>query len=97
MKRLQKTLYVAAAFCWLLFGAGFGLFLVQFLLGGAGMQLFGDTLEFIMPVSPQSVLTGLIYVTGFGTAALVCLAVSFGLFERALTTGKSYEEDGDAR
>ena len=84
MKRVKPALFFAAAFCWLLFGLGFGGLLVSFLLAGAGMQLFSASFEFFMPVSSMTILIGLIYFVGLVTAALVCFAVGFGLFERAL-------------
>jgi len=87
MKRFKQVAFFAAALCWLSFGLGFGLLLVQFLFNGAGMQLFGD----FIPVSSPGVLLGLVYVTGFATAVLVCLAVSYWLFERAQATRETSE------
>jgi len=94
MKRLRKMMFIFAGSCWLMFGAGFGLLLIQFLLKGAGMQWFG-TPDFIFPVSSGSVWIGLVYVVGTVTASLVCLAVSFGLFERAFVPRGPHEEKND--
>jgi len=92
MKHLRKMMFVFAGTCWLVFGAGFGLLLVPFFLEGAGMQLSGGTFDFIAsPVSSGSVLVGLVYVTGMASASLVCFAVSFGLFERALAAPPTSE------
>jgi len=84
MTRIKKALYLAGGLCWLSFGGGFGLLLVQFFAQGTGMQFFGIDLGSVLPVSPGTVLMGLVWVTGLSIAAFVCLAVSFGLFERGL-------------
>ena len=57
--------------------------IVQFLLGGAGMQF----LDVPLGVSSGTVFIGLVWLTGFCVAACICLAVSFWLFARGFGTG----------
>ena len=63
---------------WLLFGLGFAAFLVAYISGGAGLQFFGG------PVSPESVLLGLVHLVGLGTAILICFAIGVGLCARGM-------------
>jgi len=88
-------MFLFAGGCWLLFGGGFSLLLVQFLANGAGLPLGDGTLEFIFPASSGSALTGLVLITGTVTASLVCFAVSFGLLERALVPQEPCENKND--
>ncbi len=63
---------------WLCFAAGFAVFFVQYITGGAGLQFFGGA------PSSGSVLFGLVHVVGFSTAILICFAMGVGLCARGV-------------
>lgn len=79
MKFLKSALFLTGGILWLLFGAGFAIFLWQFLTNGAGLQLFGN---FVPAISSGSILFGLIHLVSFSAAAIFCFAVSVSLFLR---------------
>jgi hypothetical protein len=83
MNVLKRTMYLAGGLCWLAFAAGFGFFVLQFLVQGAGMQ-FLDTSVFSFSVASGTVLLGLVWLTGLVIATLVCCVVSVWLFARGL-------------
>jgi len=71
-------MYLAGGVCWLLFALGFVFFIIEFFADGAGLQFLG----FLPAVSSGSLLLGLVWLTGFLTAAGICLVVSLWLFKR---------------
>src|SRR6185312_14130488 len=70
---MKRTMLLMGGMLWLCFAVGIGVFLVQYIGGGAGLQFFGG------PVSSGSVLLGLVHVVGFGAAILLCFAIGVGL------------------
>lgn len=87
MTPAKKVIYVVGGVFWFLFSLGFGLILVNYIGGGAGLQLFGG------PVSSSSVLLGLVHLTGFVTAIFICFAIGAGLCARALVSDREQRQD----
>jgi len=81
-------MYLAGGVCWLLFAAGFGFFVLQFLAQGAGWQFFGLEFVFDPAISSGSLLTGMACTVGLLTAAAVCFVVSLWLFSRGFIPQK---------
>ena len=75
---MKRTMLLMGGMLWLCFALGFGVFLVQYIGGGAGLQFFGG------PISSGSVLLGLVHVVGFGAAILLCFAIGVGLCARGV-------------
>ncbi len=73
MKFAKRVLLVLGGLLWFLFSLGFGYLLVEYIAQGAGLQFFGP------PVSSGSVLLGLVPVTGFVAASVICFAIGAGL------------------
>ena len=74
-KYFKSTMMVMAGLCWLAFALLIGIFLYQYLSGGAGLQVFG----FFFPVSSGTVLIGLVHFLGFVAAAVLCFTIGVGL------------------
>ena len=72
---IKSTMMVMAGLCWLGFALLICLFLFQYLVGGAGLQVVG----FLFPVSSTTVLIGFVHFIGFGIAALLCFIIGVGL------------------
>jgi hypothetical protein len=66
---------VVAGLCWIAFAALSGLVLFQYLIGGAGLQVFG----FFFGVSSTSVLVGLVHFMGFTAGSCLCFVIGVGL------------------
>ena len=81
---VKRIMYVVGGIFWLLFSLGFGLILVDYLAGGAGLQFVGG------PVSSGSVLLGLVHFTGFVTAVVICFAVGAALCARGLVSHREH-------
>jgi hypothetical protein len=93
MSFLKKTMLLAGGICWLLFGIGFGFFVLQFLTQGAGLQFLGMDLPIFNPaVSSGSVLTGLVWMAGLSVAACLCLVMSLGMFVRGLGPAEEHKK-----
>jgi hypothetical protein len=73
---------VAAGMFWILLSLGFGLILVQYVAGGARLQLFDG------PVSSGSVLMGSAQVAAFFTAMVICFAIGAGLCAHGLVSNR---------
>jgi hypothetical protein len=86
MTRLKRVIYVVGGVLWILFSVGFGVILFKYITGGAGLQSIGG------PVSSGSVLLGLVHLTGFVAAAVICFAIGAGLCARGLISVKANEE-----
>ena len=55
---------------------GFALLLLSYVTGGLDLQMIGLPRELLGdPVSPSSIVVGLVYVVGFGTASFLCFAI----------------------
>ena len=73
---MRRALFLFCGFCWLAFGAGMGVFLLRYLVEGAGFQDSG----FVVPqLSGVCILMGLVHVVGFFVLALFCFLVGIGL------------------
>lgn len=64
-----------------------GLYWWTTLPGVAGLQVFGG------PVSSGSVLLGLVHLTGFVAAIVICFAIGAGLCARGLVSHREHEQD----
>jgi len=87
MTPVKRIVYVVGGIFWFLFSLGFGLILVDYIAGGAGLQFFGG------PVSSGSVLLGLVHLTGFVAGILICFAIGAGLCARGLVSHPEHEQD----
>ena len=79
---MKRAMFLAGGALWLCFALGFAILLAMYIGGGAGLQFFGG------PVSPGSVLLGLVHLVGLGTAILLCFAIGAGLFARGIMVTK---------
>jgi hypothetical protein len=87
-------MFLVCGICWFAFGLGFGLFLLQYVGHGAGLQDLGSRwLISSQAVSPGSVLVGLIHVAGLFTLSAFCFIVGIGLSLHGLVSHR--EEKGD--
>lgn len=75
MRLLKSSMLVAAGCCWLAAGIFLVLFLYQYLVGGAGLQVFG----FFFSVSSLTVAVGLVHLVGFAFAAGLCFLIGMEL------------------
>jgi len=76
MRFIKSTTMVIAGLCWLAFAGFFCVFLYHYLVGGAGLQVFG----FFLPVSSTTGLFGLVHFVGFVAAACLCFVIGAALF-----------------
>jgi hypothetical protein len=87
----KKILFVIGGVLGVLCSVGFGLFLVRYVREGAGSQCFGG------PISPGSVVLGLVHVTGFVAAIVICFMIGAGLCARGLVSDREpVQEDEKA-
>ena len=64
---------------------GFALLLLSYVTGGLDLQMIGLPRELLGdPVSPSSIVVGLVYVVGFGTASFLCFAVGTAFCAHAI-------------
>jgi len=87
---MKRALFLVGGVLWLCFAVGFAAFLVQYIIGGAGLQFFGGA------PSSGSVLLGLVNFIGFATAVLICFAVGVGLCARGMVSEKNGKESDNA-
>jgi hypothetical protein len=78
---IKSTVLVIAGLCWIACAVFFCLFLYGYLLGGAGLQVFG----FMFPVSSTSILVGLVHFVGCSAAACLCFTIGLGLLAHGVT------------
>ena len=90
MTLARRIIFVFGGMLWFLFSAGFGLILIAYVSGGAGLQFFGG------PISSGSVLLGLVHVTGLVAAFLICFAIGAGLCAHGVVGERTGENDGKA-
>lgn len=83
---MKKLILLIGGACWFLFALGFGVLLVQYVAGGAGLQFFGP------PVSSGSIFVGLVHVTGLCVAVVLCFAIGAGLCARGIVRDADKEE-----
>jgi len=79
---------IIAGACWIGFALLIGLFLFQYLSGGAGLQVFG----FFFSVSPATVMMGLVHFVGFVAAAFLCFVIGVGLCIHGLVPAPKSEK-----
>jgi hypothetical protein len=72
---IKSTFLVFAGLCWIAFALLICIFLYGYLVGGAGLQVFG----FMFPVSSGTVLLGLVHFVGFSAAAFLSFVIGVGL------------------
>ena len=77
---VKRVLFLLGSACWLVIGLGFGLFLIEYLLQGAGIHIFGIT------ISSTSVLLGVVHVSGLSLATLFSWALAIWLGARGVTS-----------
>jgi hypothetical protein len=77
---IKSTMMVIAGLCWIGFAVFICLFLCGYLVGGAGLQVFG----FFFPVSSTTLLVGLVHFVGFSAAAFLSFAIGVGLCARGV-------------
>jgi len=87
---MKRAMFLVGGVLWLCFAVGFAAFLVQYIIGGAGLQFFGGA------PSSGSVLLGLVNFIGFATAVLICFAVGVGLCARGMVSEKNGKESDNA-
>jgi len=76
-----------AGILWMLFAFGFLFLLYEYLVQGAGLQLW------IPVVSSGSVLVGLVHFVGLCAASLLCLAVGAGCWARGIVKPDTKKEE----
>ena len=77
---LKSTLLVVVGLGWILMAIFTGLILFEYLVGGAGLQVFG----FFFAVSSTTILMGLVHFVGFAAAAFLCFVIGVGLCAHGL-------------
>jgi len=85
---VKSSMMVIAGVCWLAFALLLCFFLFQYLVGGAGLQVFG----FFFPVSSTTVLVGLVHFTGFVAAAGLCFVIGVGLCAHGIVPAPESEK-----
>ena len=84
---MKRTLFLFAGVLWLLFAFGFLFFLYQFLVQGAGLQVWFPV------VSSGSILIGLVHFVGLCAASLLCFAVAAGCWARGVVKPDAKERE----
>jgi hypothetical protein len=79
---------VVAGLCWIAFALVIGLFLFTYLVGGAGLQVFG----FLFGMSSTTVVIGLVHFVGFVAAACLCFVIGVGLCAHGLVPAPEPEK-----
>jgi hypothetical protein len=79
---MKRTVLILCGLCWLGFAAGFGLFTLAYLKGGAGLQFLG------LGFSSGSVLIGWVHFIGLCLATLFAFAIGTGLFLHGLVPAR---------
>jgi len=83
---MKGVMLVLGGLCWFLFALGFGCFLVKYLIGGAGEQLFG------FGIFPGSILIGMVHVVGLFMAVVLCFVIGVGLCVHGLVPPEQVTE-----
>jgi hypothetical protein len=86
MTPLNRVIYVVGGVLWILFSVGFGVILFKYIARGAGLQSIGG------PVSSGSVLLGLVHLTGFVVAAVICFTIGAWLCARGVVSDEAHEQ-----
>jgi hypothetical protein len=81
---MRRALYLFCGLCWLAFGLFIGLFVLQYLANGAGLQESGFYLLVFFPYfSSGSVVLGVMHLIGLAMLSLLLCAIGFCLCLRA--------------
>jgi hypothetical protein len=81
---MRKTLYLFCGLCWLAFGLFVGLFVVQYLAHGAGLQESGYYFLIFLPYfSSGSIVLGVMHLIGLAMLSLLLTAIGLCLCLRA--------------
>jgi uncharacterized membrane protein YfcA len=83
---MKKLAFLIAGLCWLLFGLGFGFFLVRYLAEGAGLPFF-------MAVSSGTVIIGMVQAAGLALASGLCSIIGVDLFAHGLVPDRKDERN----
>jgi hypothetical protein len=85
---IKSTMMVTAGLCWIALAVFICLFLYGYLVGGAGLQLFGV----FFPFSSTTVLVGLVHFVGFSAAAFLSFAIGVCLCAHGVVPGPELEQ-----
>jgi len=94
---MKRVLFLICGLCWFGFGLGFGLFLLQYMAHGAGLQDVGSVVPFFgAAVSPGSILIGLMHFVGLAMISALCFAVGIGLCSHGFSSrgNENHEKAG---
>ena len=81
---LKRTAMILAGLCFIAFGLLAFLFIYAYVIGGAGLQIFG----FFLPVSPITIAIGVVHFIGFSAAGCLCFLIGMGLIAYGVTSEK---------
>jgi uncharacterized membrane protein YqhA len=84
---MKRVMFIICGLCWFVFGLGFGLFLLQFMVHGAGLQDVGPVVPYFgTAVSPGSVLIGLAHIVGLFMISALCFVIGIGLCSHGISS-----------
>ena len=84
---MKRVMFIIYGLCWFVFGLGFGLFLLQFMVHGAGLQDVGPVVPYFgTAVSPGSVLIGLAHIVGLFMISALCFVIGIGLCSHGISS-----------
>lgn len=72
---IKNIALFVSGFIGIALGLIFLFFLCAYVVGGAGLQVFG----FFFPVVPVTIVIGVVHVIGFSAAACICFIIGLGL------------------
>jgi len=78
--RVKRVLFLVGGFCWLAFAAGIAMFVVSYLMSGAGRQ----ELPWFFGISLGSVALGMLHLIGLCLLSGLCALIGLALLLRAL-------------
>jgi hypothetical protein len=91
---MKRVTFIICGLCWLVFGLGSGLFLLQYMTHGAGLQDVGPVLSsFGTAVSPGSVFIGLVHIVGLFMISAVCFAIGIGLCSHGISARREVSRE----
>jgi hypothetical protein len=86
---LRRIILLAAGLCWFAVALGIVVLLLDYVAGGAGLQVFG-----FFGVSSMSVTIGLLHVVGFLAGAFLCFAIGAGFWAHGVVPLPKVQERG---
>ena len=91
---MKRVTFIICGLCWLVFGLGSGLFLLQYATHGAGLQDVGPVFSFFgTTVSPESVFIGLVHIVGLFMISAVCFAIGIGLCSHGISARREVSRE----